>query len=190
MTKSQENQLLKKGLFTLKEAEKMGIPQYKISRLVRSGLISRVGRGLYIHTKASVSKDTSFQMAMLKFGNRSAIGGLTALFFYNLIEEVPAQTWVVVEPSVVTKEKGYRLIRTKSGTQIGINSEKGYRIVNIERALIEGLKFSTKVGLSLALKAVRKAIRDKKTDLQKLIKMAKQLELESVLIRHIETIKL
>lgn len=190
MTKSQETQLVKKGIFTLQDAEKIGLPQYAISRLVKSGTINRVGRGLYIHANAKATSQTTFEVATAKFGPHSAIGGMTALYHYNLIEEVPSQTWIVVPPNVWTKEKGFRLMRTKSGTDVGINAEKGFRIVSIERALIEALKYSTKIGASVAIKAVRNAIKEKATTMNKLRKMATDLKMDSVLARHIESIML
>lgn len=190
MTKSQESKLIKKGVFTLNDAEQIGVPQYAVSRLVKAGKLKRVGRGLYLHENAAAGADTTFEIAYAKFGPTSAIGGMTALFHYNLIEEVPSQTWIVVPPNIWTKEKGFRLMRTKSGTEIGIIEENGYKIVSIERALIEALKFSTKIGLRVAIKAVRTAIKDKHTTMTKLRKMAADLKLESVLARNLESIEL
>lgn len=125
-----------------------------------------LGDGIYVHPKADISPETAgFQIAQSKFGEKSAIGGMTALFHYRLIEEVPTQTWVIVPPSVWTKENGYRLMRTKSDLKTGIETKKGYRIVSIERALLEGLKFSSKIGKSTAIKAVRTAIKNKQANM-------------------------
>jgi predicted transcriptional regulator of viral defense system len=191
MTRGQEARLKKRGFFKLVDAKKVGISQSMLSRLVKLGKITRVGRGIYIHPHARVSAETAgFEIAQAKFGADAAIGGLSALFHYNLTEQVPTETWVVVSPEVWTKEKGYRLLRTKSGTEIGVESKDGYRIVSVERALIEGLKFATKIGEATALKAVRAAIKSKQTTMMKLRKMASALRLDTILARHIEAITL
>jgi predicted transcriptional regulator of viral defense system len=191
MTKSQESRLRKMGFFKLAEAKQIGVSQPMLSRLVKQGKITRVGRGIYTHPKAKVSSEAAgFQIAQAKFGDEAAIGGLSALFYYNLIEQVPTQTWVIVTPRVWTKEKGYRLLRTKLGTDIGVEDKEGFRIVSIERALIESLRFSTKIGTATALKAVRAALKNKQTNLAKLRKMANALKLEPTLVRHIEAITL
>lgn len=187
MTKAQENKLRKAGIFNLADVKKIGISQPTLSRLVKNGEINRVGRGIYVHPKASLSSDTvEFQVALAKFGPKSAIGGMTALFHYNLVEQVPNQTWVIVPPDVRTKDQLYRLIRTKTDSDIGIEKKDRYRIASVERALIEALKFSSKIGRSTALKAVRAAIQGKQTNMAKLRQTARALKLEDTLARFLE----
>jgi predicted transcriptional regulator of viral defense system len=190
MDRNQEAKLKKAGFFKLEDARKIGVSQPALSRLVKQGKINRVGRGIYVHPKANVSATADFQIALTKFGQESAIGGLTALFHYNLIEQVPTQVWVLVPPTVWTKERSYRLMRTKSDLTVGVEAKDGYRIASIERALVEGLKFSSKIGKTTALKAVRAALKNKQTNLPKLRKMASALHLDSTLARFVEDITL
>jgi predicted transcriptional regulator of viral defense system len=187
MTRAQENKLKKFGLFRMEKAKEIGVSQAALSRLVKDGKISRVERGIYIHPEATVSPDAiGFQIAFMKFGPISAIGGMSALFHYNLIEQVPTQTWVIVPPSMRTKDQLYRLVRTKTGLEIGIENKNGYRIASVERALIEGLKFSSKIGRGTALKAIRTAIQNKQTNMMRLRHMARDLGLEKLLGRFLE----
>ena len=87
-----------------------------------------------------------------------------------------------------SKERGYRLMRTKSDFKTGVLSKDGYKIVSLERALIEALKFASKIGERNALKAVRTAIAKKQTTEVKLGKMSKELGLNSVFSRYFEAI--
>jgi hypothetical protein len=64
----------------------------------------------------------------------------------------------------------------------------GYRIASIERAILEGLKFITKIGEKTAIKAAREALAKRQTTELKLAKAAKQLGLESVLAKYLEVI--
>lgn len=191
MSPTQDAKLKQLGLFTLADAKKVGVDQPSLSRLTQAGTLQRVGRGIYLHSKARLSPAiVAFQIAQIKFGKDSAIGGPSALFHYNLIEQVPGQTWVIVPPKTRTTERIYRLIRTKTDTRTGIISENGYRIASVERALIEALKFSTKIGERTALKAVRTALTKRMTTEAKLGQMAKALKLESVFVRYFEAIAL
>src|SRR5947208_1618131 len=141
MIRVRNTKLKKLGLFTLDEARKAGLDQPSLSRLVSQGAMQRVARGVYLHPEAKVDPETiDFQIARIKFGEASAIGGLSALFHYNLVDQVPGQTWVIVPPGVHTAERQYRLIRTKVDLQVGVVAHKGYRIASIERALIEALR--------------------------------------------------
>ncbi|MBL8182461.1 MAG: type IV toxin-antitoxin system AbiEi family antitoxin domain-containing protein [Blastocatellia bacterium] len=188
MDKHQVPKLKKLGVFTLDQGKSLGISQQDISRLVAAKDLVRLGRGIYLHPKASLDNDVGFQIAFSKFGPDSAIGGLSALYHYNLAEQVPGEIWVMVPPDKRTRETGYRLIRTKTILDKQIVDEKGYRIVTVERSVLEALKFITKIGERTAVKAAREALATRKTTESKLSKAAKELELESLLAKHLEVI--
>ena len=188
MTGSQNKTLKNLGLFTTAQAEKMGFSRPALSRMVESGKLLRVGRGIYRHPKATVTREIDFQIACAKFGPDAAIGGLTALFYYNLAEQVPQETWVIVPPETRTKEKGYRLMRTKAPLNVGVTTKNGYKIATVERALVEGLRFASKIGERTAIGAVRKAFAQKLTNQAKLGRAAKELGLLSAVQRFLEAI--
>ena len=186
--KDQVLKFKKLGVFTLAQGKAAGISQQDISRLVAAKDLVRLDRGIYLHPKTSLDKDVGFQIAYSKFGPGSAIGGLSALYHYNLAEQVPGEIWMMVPPEKRTRENGYRLIRTKTSLDKQIIDEKGYRIVTVERAALEALKFITKVGERTAIKAAREALATRRTTEAKLAKAARELELESVLAKYLEVI--
>lgn len=188
MNKRQESKLKNIGIFTRSQAEEMGLSHQMLSRLVEKEKIVRVGRGMYMHSEGHLGRDIDYQVACMKFGPKSVIGGLTALFHYNLIEQVPGQVWVLVPPTQVTHTRLYRLIRSKIKPERGIVSENGYRIVTVERAVLEGLKMAKKIGERTAVQAARLALATGQTTEGKLGKTAKDLGLDSVLTKYFEVI--
>jgi len=188
MNKQQESKLKKLGVFTRSQAEAMGLSHQSLSRLVEEEKIIRVGRGMYLHSEVNLGRDIDYQVACTKFGPKSVVGGLTALFHYNLIEQVPGQVWVLVPPTQITHTRLYRLIRTKTKLDRGIISENGYRIVTVERAVLEGLKMAKKIGERTAVQAARAALATQQTTEGKLGKAAKELGLDSVLTKYFEVI--
>jgi predicted transcriptional regulator of viral defense system len=188
MNKQQESKLKKIGLFTLSKAKEVGISHQYLSRLVRENKILRMGRGLYRHPSVPINREVDFQVACAKFGPDAVVGGLSALYYYNLAEQVPQQTWVLVPPEKKSSERGYRLIRTKTSLNVGIVEGDGYRIVSVERAVAEALKLATKIGERTAIRATREAIRQKQTTLNKIGGMAKSLGLDSYLTKYFEVI--
>ncbi len=188
MGNKNKSRLKKLGVFTVAQANELGVSQQSLSRLVSSKSLKRVGRGIYLHPDAELDRDMGFQIASAKFGREAAIGGLSALFHYNLAEQVPGHLWVLVPPSKRTSERGYKLLRTKVNLDHGIVSEKGYRIASVERAVLEGLKFITKIGEKTAIKAARDALAKGQTSELKLGSAARKLGLESVLAKYLEII--
>ena len=173
--KRQESTIRKSGVFTLAQGKEIGLSQQDISRLVAAKDLTRIGRGIYLHPDAKLEQDVGFQIASAKFGPDAAIGGLSALYHYNLAEQVPGETWVLVPPGKRTRVRGYRLLRTKTRFDREIINEKGYRIVTVERAVLEGLKFITKIGERTAIKAAGESLANRQTTEMKLTKAAIEL---------------
>ncbi len=188
MTPQQESKLKKKKIFTLTEAESIGLSRQDVAKLVNEGKLLRMERGIFSHPKAKVDREIDFQIACTKLGSDVVVGGLSALFFYNLIEQVPQQVWVLVPQNKKTKSRFYRLIRTKTPLDKGIIEADGYKIVSLERAIIEGFKLATKIGERTAIKAARSAIQQNQTTLKKIGNTAREIGLNSYFTRYFETI--
>lgn len=188
MTPKQEAQLKKLGPFTLAQAREIGITHQELSILVKEEKIHRMQWGIYLHPKANIPREIDFQIAYKKFGPNSAVGGLTALFHYNLAEQVPKQTWVLVPPEKRVSSKRFRVVRTKTPLNIGIIEGDGYRIVSIERAIVEAFKLASKMGERTAIHACRVAIQQRQTTLKKIGLMAKELGLTSYFNKYSEAI--
>ena len=188
MTPLQESKLKKKKIFTLAEAESIGLSRQDVAKLVNEGKLLRMERGIFSHPKAKVDREIDFQIACTKLGSDVVVGGLSALFFYNLIEQVPQQVWVLVPQNKKTKSRFYRLIRTKTPLDKGIVEADGYKIVSLERAIIEGFKLATKIGERTAIKAARSAIQQNQTTLKKIGNTAREIGLNSYFTRYFETI--
>ncbi len=188
MTKAQETRLKKLGIFTLAQANELGISQQSLSKLVKQEKIKRVDRGIFLHPEANLGREYDFQIACAKLGPDAVIGGLSALFYYNLAEQVPKKTWVLVPPHKMTSNRSYRLIRTQTPLDKGTVEGNGYKIVSIERAIVEAFKLASKMGERTAIKACRVAIQQKQTTLKKIGMMAKELGLSSYFNKYSEAI--
>lgn len=178
------------GITTAKQIQKkLGISQPTLSRWVKSGDLLKLSHGFYVHPKFGIPpQELDFAVACAKFGPKSTIGGLTALFHYGLTEQPPAQVWVVVPPVKAYSSPYYKTLRTKTSPKVGIDSFKFYRITSIERSIIEALKFSTKIGPRVAINAARIALREGKTTEKKLGEMAKKMKSRSAFEKYWEAI--
>jgi hypothetical protein len=183
------HRLRKLGLFDLKLAKKSGVPQQTLSRLVAAGQIVRLARDLYHHPETEIDPATEdFAIACAKFGPKSAIGGLTALFHYRLTDQAPQQIWILVPPNKTTTDTRYRCMRVKTKLNAGVESFGTFRMVSIERAVAEGLRFATKIGAETAISVARSAFRQKLTTPAKVLKLARELEIDSFVMKYWEAI--
>ena len=192
MDKAINKRLQSMGLFKSNEIQKkIGISQSTLSRWVSKGFIKHVSRGLYIHPQSSVLPEyLDFAIACSHFGPKSAIGGLSALFYYGLIEQAPEQVWLIVPSSrkYESAQRKYKCLRTHTSLRIGIDKKKYFKITNIERTLLEAMKFATKIGQRTAISSTRKAFEEKLTTEKKLVQMSSRLKMKNVLEKYWEAI--
>lgn len=183
-------QILDLGLFKSAQAKAIGIPQSSLSWLVSKGKVIKIGPDVYHHQDIDIPmEEEEFSAACVTFGKRAAIGGASALFYYNLIEQIPNQVWVLVNPATTTHNKKYKLIRSKSSLEIGINSHEWFRITSIERAIIDAFRFQSKIGgIEMAIKAARVAIKENNVTPKNLLHMAQKLEWEKQFLNYWEAI--
>ena len=192
MDRATHKKLQSIGLFKPDEVQKkIGISQSTLSRWVSKGFIKHVSRGFYIHPQSSVLPEhLDFAIACSHFGLKSAIGGLSALFYYGLIEQVPEQVWLIVPSSRKDEsaQRKYKCLRTHTSLKIGIDKKKHFKITNIERTLLEAMKFATKIGQRTAISSARKAFKEKLTTEKKLVQMSSRLKIKNVLEKYWESI--
>lgn len=189
-TKTRPESIKSMGILTAQQIQKkLKVSQPTLSRWVKNGQIIKLSHGFYVHPKFEIPPENlEFAIACAKFGPQSAIGGLTALFHYGLTDQPPAQIWMVVPPLKAYSSSHYRTLRTKTTLKLGIDTLKFYKIVNVERAIIEALKFSTKIGQRIAINAARTALHEGKTTEKKLGDMAKKLKLRSIFEKYWDSI--
>lgn len=181
--------LKKLGIFSAEEAEKAGVPRAALYRLKQSERILQIAPGIFSHPDVPLDgTELDYAAACKSLGPKAVIGGLSGLVHYRLTELVPQQLWVLVPPQKRTWNRVFRILRTSSPLDVEVETRKFYRIVTLERALVEGLKYSTKIGLETALTAIRTAIRERKTNMQKLGRAAEALGMKSIIYKHWEAI--
>jgi predicted transcriptional regulator of viral defense system len=181
------DRLQARGVFRTAEAEVEGITQPTLSRLAAAGEIIRLGHGLFHHPEAQLDQaELDYILACARFGPQALIGGLTALYDYQLTPEPPSKVWVVVPPTVQTRNPLYRILRSTHDPAVGVDERGLYRIASLERAVVEGVAYATKVGSLNAVVAARTALTSGQTTEAKLYAMAEALGVKNALIKRWE----
>ena len=177
------------GIFRLSDARKVGVPRQSLARLVEAGEVIHLERDLYRHPDAGIDPAIEdFAVACASFGANAVIGGLSALFYHHLSDQAPKQIWVLVSPQKLSRIPRYRCMRTKTSLNIGIEDHGIFRITNIERSIAEAFRYATKIGLETAVRAARMAMKSKLTTPTKILRLARELDFESFVMKHWEAI--
>jgi predicted transcriptional regulator of viral defense system len=177
-----------KGMFRLKEARGHGLHPEQVRRLVRQGHLARLGRGLYSaasaepgehHTLAEVAKRVPKGVVCL----------LTALRFHALGTQHPREVWLAVDrraaipkldvaPVRIVRMSGHAL-----ATGIDEHEIEGVtvRVTNPARTVVDCFKFRNKIGVDVAVEALRDYRRMRKGTVDELWHQADQLRMTRVI---------
>mgnify|MGYP001201134069 CR=1 FL=1 len=151
-----------KGLLLASDVARRGIPRTYLQRLVRAGLLVRSGRGQYRASAADVSEHHSLAEAAARVP-RGVVCLLSALRFHGLTTQNPVEVWMAVDHKAWRPKPGYpplRLVFLSSWTLAqGVETHRisgvSVRVYSAARTVADCFKFRHKLGIDVALEALR-----------------------------------
>jgi len=155
---------------------------------------SRSGRGRHLtkslrRKKKARERSYQFEVATIIAGKPSAICLISALFHYGLTDVVPKKTWIMVPNEKRSRNRELKLHRARTPDwNIGIVKHKGYSVTSVERTIVEAICYRHKLGSTIGVEALRKSVQSQKTNLSKVMDMAKKLGVLPRLIPYIEAL--
>lgn len=195
---SKEEQILNlikmnNGLITSKEIYKYGINRMFLTRLVKSGKLERVKKGLYV--LPNTWGDEYFNLI---YGINAIFSYDTALYFLGLCETVPSIYHITVCRGYNGKLNHVDNVKLhfvkKEIFELGkieIKSPQGQIITcyNAERCICDLLKNKDKEDLETVKYAITEYLQDKQNrDLPKLVEYSKKLNVEDEVNRYLEVL--
>ena len=174
------------NVFTYADASTYGVTRYYVKKMLEKGILQEIKKGVF--QKEGALNDEhfiSFKAATVKLKERSAICLWSALAFYDLTDEIPSEVWCILPyPYGVTSVKSIRLKDPK--WDVGIDKHRGFEITSVERTLIDCFSSPNYVPVSESFKALKKAIKTKKTTVSKVLLMARKLNSEDKVLPFLE----
>lgn len=178
----------KRRLFRLSEAVAAGVHPEYVRRLTRKGELTRVGRGLYAlatveptehHTLAEVARRVPKAVFCL----------LTALRFHGLGTQHPREVWLAVDRRAGIPRVDFTPVRTVrvSGPVLASGIEEHdidgvrVRVTNPARTVVDCFKFRNRLGVDVAIEALRDYRRLRKGTVDELWRQADRLRMARVI---------
>ena len=183
------------GILRPRDLDAHGIPRIYLSRLCEHGLLDRVGRGLYVLPDADVSEHHTLAEA----GKRVPHGVvclLSALRFHGLTTQSPSEVWLAIGNKAWRPQVDYpplRFVRFSERTlEAGVeeHSIEGVlvRIYNPAKTVADYFKYRNKIGLDVALEALRDCRRQRRCTNDDLWHYAKICRVANVMRPYMEAI--
>jgi predicted transcriptional regulator of viral defense system len=152
-----------------------GVPRSTVSRMVAAGRLKRIARGSY----ALPGYEESEHDALLTVARRApdvVFCLLTALRFHDLTTQSPSEVWIAMANKAHPPRLEYPRVRavrySAESLHAGVESHRidGISIVvtGIAKTIADCFKFRNRIGLDVALEALREARTSSRLDLDEL----------------------
>lgn len=163
--------------FSYREALKVGIDSYRIRILIHNGLIKKIRRGIYKKVNSEdQGQHDSYIIASKKINQKNAVCLISALEYHHLTEQMPQNIWLLVDFNTRTTKEGVTLFRRRNPMwDLGIEKVDSFLVTDLERTIAESLYFKVKTGINEAYYGLEHALKQSKTDVSKIISIAKKL---------------
>jgi predicted transcriptional regulator of viral defense system len=188
MKKALKRTVQRGKLFRLSEAVRAGYHPEAIRRLVRSGQVVRLGRGLY--AEASLEATEHHTLAeVAKRVPKGVICLLTALRFHGLGTQNPREVWLAVDRRGGIPRIDFTPVRIRrmSGSALSSGIDEHdiegvtVRITSPARTVVDCFKFRNKIGVDVAVEALRDYRRLRKGSVDELWGQADRLRMSRVI---------
>ena len=183
------------GIFTAREAKKLGIHSQMLTRLVRDGTLERVTRGQYRVPDQDLTEHFSLTIAAQAVPS-GIICLLSALSFHGIGTQFPAEIWMAIDRG--TRRPGIHFPRLRivrfsgqaftTGVETHILEGQPVNIYSIPKTLADLFKYRNKVGLDVALEALREAWLERRFSMDELDYYAHICRVQRVMTPYLEAI--
>lgn len=198
-SQTQEEQVLalasSASLLRARDVAALSLPTIILSRLVRDGRLRRVGRGVYARPDRPLSEHISLAEAALRVP-RGVICLLSALHIHGLGAQAPHQIWLAIpqnSPTPRVERPSLRPVRM-SGPALteGIQSMRidglDVPVFNAAKTIADCFKYRNKIGIDVALEALRDGWDQRKVSMDELSYYANIDRVSNVMRPYVESV--
>jgi len=184
------------GILRPRDLSAHGIPREYLSRLVDQGLLKRVGRGLYVLPEV----DATEHHTLAEAGKRVPHGVvclLSALQFHGLTTQAPFEVWLAIEAKAWRPRVDYpplRIVRFsgaawEAGVAEHLIEGISVKVYDPAKTVADCFKYRNKIGLDVAIEALRDGIRQRKCTHSDLLHYAHVCRVSGVMRPYLEAVQ-
>ena len=184
-----------KGILRTAQAMRLGIHPEVIYQMCSEGIIEQLARGLYRLADLLPFDNTDLATVALAIP-KGVICLISALSYYDLTSQIPRQVDVACKRGTKRPSLEYPPIRvfyfSGKAFDFGIEERQiddvSLRIYSPEKTLADCFKYRNRVGLDVAVEALKTYWNEKRGNVDKLMEGARACRVEKIMKPYIEAI--
>jgi predicted transcriptional regulator of viral defense system len=185
----------RRGFVDVRTALAAGIHAQTLTRLVADGTLERVARGRYRFADAEITEHHGLVLAAVA-APAGVICLLSALSFHGIGTQLPAEVWVAIErgkPVPKVRNLRLRVVRYSGrafseGIEVHRLERQRVRVYSVAKTLADLFKARNRVGIEVAIEALREAWRERRFTIPELDRAARACRVERVMRPYLEAL--
>lgn len=178
-----------------RDVEAAGLPGSYLARLARRGLLKWIGRGLYTLPNSHTGEYHTLAEAAKRVP-RGVICLMTALSFHRLTTQSPFEVWMAIgekDRQPKTDGTALRIVHYSRETlEAGVESHLidgvPVRIFAAAKTVADCFKYRNKIGMDVAIEALKDCLRSRKCSPDELTRYAKVCRVSNVMRPYMEAV--
>ena len=184
-----------KGVLRTRDVCAAGESRVALAKLVREGLLSKLGRGLYALPDRPFSENGALAEVSVK-SEHGVVCLISALRFHELTTQQSSEIWLAIPHKAHPPKLDYpplRIVRFSGaalteGVEEHVVDDVTVRITCIAKTVADCFKYRNKIGLDVALEALREAWHEKRMTSDDLWRYAKVCRVANVMRPYLDSL--
>ena len=184
-----------RGILRPKDLQDIGVPREYLRRLRDEGALEQPARGLYVLTSGKPTEHQSLA-EVCKRVPQGVICLLSALQFHRLTTQLPHEVWIALHSKAWAPKLDsprLRIARFSAATlAYGVEERQiggvVVRVFNPAKTVADCFKFRNKIGLDVALEALRDCLAKRKASPDEIWKAARVCRVDKVVRPYLEAV--
>jgi predicted transcriptional regulator of viral defense system len=177
------------GIHSLKDLTKVGAYRNLVRNLVHENVLEEVTHGFY--KLAGYEPEMRFDYVEIAAIIPKGIFCLTSsLSFHNLGTQMPDQYHIAIPSNTAaTTRKEYPIksyFYSDAAYKTGIEEYGPIKVYSIAKTVADCFKFRNKIGLDVALEALKCSIKEKRATIPKILEMAEVCRVKKIIMPYLE----
>jgi predicted transcriptional regulator of viral defense system len=176
------------GILKTAQAKKLGVNQNTLKRMLAAGLLTKETRGVYRLASLPPLMQPDLVQVSIRIPS-SVVFLISALDFHNLTTQIPNHVDIALPLNVLAPRLDYPPIKVyrlsdkiySAGIEAHILDGVSVRVYTREKTIADCFKFRNKIGLDIAIEALKDYLRQPKPDLPKLLEYARLDRVEKII---------
>ncbi len=177
------------------DLKEYGLPKNYLYILAKEGVIEQIGRGLYQWPNKDLGQHQSL-VEVSKLAPNGVVALLSALNYHNITTQNPHQVWLAINRKAWRPKISYPPVRfvTMSAEALNVGVEKhlidgvSVNIFSPAKTVVDCFKYRNKIGLDVALEALREGWSARQFSMDELMRYAEVCRVKKVMQPYLESL--